>query len=363
MGTGEAPSAPAVEIEAAPAYELLLGLHSLAHQDDPVIYEGGRPWFERVRAQVMPELLAATERFGLVQGKLWGGLVRLAHASPAPRDLPALFGYIEQLDPVELRRFMLEESLSCFDASVPPEVLAGATAGESAAIRQLLDAVTDDRAETYPALERLIAARPADTQRDLLAILRTWDALAFRDYWPTFAPILTRDAESKRALAQTLSLDRLVEVATNGVHYQPDATIARVLIVPTYLGRPFVHQIVDQGLNGKTRIFCCPVAEESLEADGDAPPARLVKLYKALGDERRLRILKMLAAGDLSLPEITERLGVAKTTVHHHMVILRDAGLIRVAMDSFVYSLRRDLIPEASALLGAYLDEGMRHEA
>ncbi len=54
----------------------------------------------------------------------------------------------------------------------------------------------------------------------------------------------------------------------------------------------------------------------------------LTKLFKALSDPNRLRILKMLEIKPLCVCEITETLKLATSTVSKHLSILRDAGFI-----------------------------------
>jgi ArsR family transcriptional regulator len=55
---------------------------------------------------------------------------------------------------------------------------------------------------------------------------------------------------------------------------------------------------------------------------------RLVKIFKALGDTNRIRILKMLEVRALCVCEIREVLGLANSTVSKHLSILRDAEFI-----------------------------------
>lgn len=52
------------------------------------------------------------------------------------------------------------------------------------------------------------------------------------------------------------------------------------------------------------------------------------KLFKALADKNRLRILKMLEVRPLCVCEIREILDLANSTVSQHLAILRDAGFI-----------------------------------
>ena len=52
------------------------------------------------------------------------------------------------------------------------------------------------------------------------------------------------------------------------------------------------------------------------------------KLFKALSDPNRLRILKLLQSRSLCVCEITEILGIATSTVSKHLSILKESGFI-----------------------------------
>lgn len=54
----------------------------------------------------------------------------------------------------------------------------------------------------------------------------------------------------------------------------------------------------------------------------------VVKIFKALSDINRLRILKMLEVRSLCVCEITAILQLAPSTVSNHLAILREAGLV-----------------------------------
>ena len=51
-------------------------------------------------------------------------------------------------------------------------------------------------------------------------------------------------------------------------------------------------------------------------------------LYRLLGDEARLRILRLLARERLNVSELTGILGMAQSGVSRHLGLLRDTGLI-----------------------------------
>ena len=98
-----------------------------------------------------------------------------------------------------------------------------------------------------------------------------------------------------------------------------------------------------------------PPAEGLIEHINSIPDVELVEVYKALGDETRLRILRLMATGVTGLTEIAEKLGLAKSTVHGHMVILRTAGLTRslVGVEGKRYALNHR--PDLNSLLDSYL--------
>lgn len=55
----------------------------------------------------------------------------------------------------------------------------------------------------------------------------------------------------------------------------------------------------------------------------------LVCIFKALSDETRLRILKLLENGELCVCDIFSSLGMVQPKVSFHLAVLKEAGLIR----------------------------------
>jgi len=52
------------------------------------------------------------------------------------------------------------------------------------------------------------------------------------------------------------------------------------------------------------------------------------KLFKALSDETRLRILSLLTAGELCVCDLMEVLQLPQSTVSRHLAYLRNTGLV-----------------------------------
>lgn len=60
-----------------------------------------------------------------------------------------------------------------------------------------------------------------------------------------------------------------------------------------------------------------------------APPLRAAQLFRALGDETRLTIVRLLAFTDLRGGELVARLGLPQNAVSYHLKHLRELGLLR----------------------------------
>lgn len=145
----------------------------------------------------------------------------------------------------------------------------------------------------------------------------------------------------------------LVVEATNGYELSEDLPVERVLLLPSYWFRPWL--IINR--IGSTEVLTSPVADEHLALPSAAPPPALVKLTKALGDEGRLRLLRRMGGGPITLSDAMDELDLAKTTAHHHLSILRQAGLVVIrgeGRDSR-YALRAHAPSAAAAALEEYL--------
>ncbi len=54
----------------------------------------------------------------------------------------------------------------------------------------------------------------------------------------------------------------------------------------------------------------------------------MAEMFKALGDENRLRLLMALGDGEMFAGELLDKLSVAQPTLSHHMKILCDSGIV-----------------------------------
>lgn len=71
---------------------------------------------------------------------------------------------------------------------------------------------------------------------------------------------------------------------------------------------------------------------------------KLIDAFKALGDENRLKIIKMLACYDMCVCDICNNLELSQPAVSHHLKILSDSELLITKRQGkwIYYSINQD---------------------
>ncbi len=81
-------------------------------------------------------------------------------------------------------------------------------------------------------------------------------------------------------------------------------------------------------LTDELSACCSPVVGGTLSAEA---AEQLARMFKALGDPTRVRLLSLIAAHpgqEACICDLTDPVGLSQPTVSHHMKQLTDAGLV-----------------------------------
>jgi ArsR family transcriptional regulator len=101
-------------------------------------------------------------------------------------------------------------------------------------------------------------------------------------------------------------------------------------------------------------LGCCePLAREPLSAEQSV---ELSRVFKAMGDPVRLRLLSLIASnagGEACVCDLTDVFDLSGPTISHHLKVLREAGLITGERRGtwVYYRVRPDLLAQVSAVL------------
>jgi hypothetical protein len=334
-----------VEVDPSEAAELLLSIATLNASEDLDTLELGADRIAELRHEAPPELLVAAET--LLPGKAASLLLGLVYLTPKPRTARAFIDLVAALDPVELRLHLLGYHMRGHHVA-DPEIIRRAAEGDLPARSELLDAFSDyiDKCSEF---ERVLDLEPEESTKALVELLTGWYERVFPKISPDFVPLAERDAEGMRELIRGVPPEQVVERVAPGIQWTPAPDVDRVVLFPAYSPRPWVYMSEYK----RVKIFCPPITADKTKTAGD--PSELVRIYKALGDESRLKLLKRLQAGPISLGDAAQEVGLAKSTTHHHLAILRQAGFVLIQEGDDTYKLRPDLRPEPGALLQQFL--------
>jgi DNA-binding transcriptional ArsR family regulator len=312
-------SAPArlrLAVDWAPAYELVLSLICFVTFPKHNLLELGEGWAREVRSRLPADLAVSLQRKNVAAAlnlKEDDLLLLLVRTCPGDRDAASFIRWLSRLN-----------------------------AGEA------YEAVGPRLRDTGPRLPRDFA-----NWRDrCVSVLHTWQDAYFDGIDPAILTGLW--AEANRLSSHLVGPPQaVVERVTNGIYVEPTPEPLTVTLVPQYHQRPYNHDAMEQG--GLIILYpadICPVSP-------DHPPAGLLRVTRALSDESRLRMLRFLADGTRTLSELARFTGLTQPTVHHHLVQLRAAGLVRAHVQgagSRRYSLRPRALDQLRNQLTDYLN-------
>jgi DNA-binding transcriptional ArsR family regulator len=345
-----------VRIVSGPSFEMLATVWAFLHRSHHPYYDVGRSWFERVTAEA-PETTARLRAFAGSSLMVWDHVLGLALDGGPPFEVARLVEQLEAMDPAELRLALLGRWSRPVQRAVGPERIEEAASGNAIARRDFLRLAWPDEAPWQAGLRQLFRREPSETRTELVAVLRAWERDVFAGYRDPVIPAIEADAAAKRANADSLSAGELIRSALD-TGYTPTGDVSGVVLVPSFIIRPFVYFIE----HADQMLFLYPVPDRSAEAVDPGPPERLVKLAQALGDRGRLEILGVLREHDMTVKEIATELGLARSTLRHHLGILQGAGLIRpvqVGTGFSRFQLREEAATDLAELLNRFLRRRM----
>ena len=353
-----APRRLPIEIEGNVTHEIILTMWSVfSAKDTNSAQDLGPKWIKRVKDLTADDLESEIVRLGGPYFYMWLVLGSLLLSAPHPHDPEHVFAWLATVDDMRLRRWLLGESSHSDDQALIEQ----AAGGDMDAVRQLIAAGESGHekaaGEMLEYVEWMFSTE--DLAKRFAEVLTRFRTEVFVEFEDEFSGAIARAAAARRAAGAQGNAKSVIEEVTAGIEFDIPLGVRRVVLIPSVVTRPL--SLIDEYRG--TLVVYYAVADEFIDSDPEAPPSWLVRTYKALSDERRLRILRRLSEGETNLDELTEMLGLSKSTVHHHISILRGAGLIRVRMatksDSGAkgkcYALRERPLNDAMGFLDSYL--------
>jgi DNA-binding transcriptional ArsR family regulator len=339
-----------VVFESRTAYDFLISITGHAeneHENDLLAQDA--TWRERAAGQLSAEVKADIETyFGDHSLGLPYSLPMLVLENPEVTDAASFVKALHAMPSEKLASRLVGGMLSKYSAQ---DLSGDIVAGDADALDTACEPFDQEHRDKLTAF---VANRDEELRR-MLGVLDAWLPL-YQEVEPRVAKMLKRDVAARQTERAQYdgNVPELIERTTGGLRWYPEGGVRRVILAAQYFGRPFNY--IFQGSDW--RMFAYPVAETALGAvDAVLPPQATVRLYRALGDTTRMRILRLLGERDWYLTELAQQLELSKPTMKHHLALLRAAGLVTVTEEGSLtyYSLRRERVREAGVELSHYI--------
>lgn len=262
-----------------------------------------------------PGLQQALDHVGDKSGETWLHLLGLCLDLDRPSGFDQLVERIAAMEALDFRRVLLGLTAWSWRSIVGAETIEAAARGDDTAAKRLL---SDDRyygRSAEAALTKILPLNAEQTRDRLLEAMEAYHSA--RDLEQLAGPLEAAIREVKSLAVEEGWIEAVEQLC--GYRYVPEPEARRVAVMPHLAGAGLT---LAQHEDTRLIVYGATPPSETLDY--------IVEMGKALADPSRVRILAALSAGPLPLGELVELTDLTRSTVHHHLKLLRATGLVSV---------------------------------
>ncbi len=352
----EAPETQTVQFVFAVPLDLMNAMYFVHFGEESV---GGEGWPVEVRKQMAPDLLReldALYSFPDGQPGVMGTLTDYLWAQPQTwKSVEALLGYVRSM-PLGIGDLDgdigvqgLAFNLTCHDSDADLEEF-GQPSRESL-IRRLQHSGADVEAALA------IWDRPEELRERLAVMIERF----YNEHYKAELPNRLACLERSVAAHQSTGPGDVIEVARqiiNRDHSCLDTVCSgpheKLYFSPSVDMGPYASCAIIGGIHG----MFYPCEARFVHGSDDAESTvKMARIYKALGDEQRLKMIDMLREGEMYVQEIVDRTGLHQSVVSRHLMFLKVVGLLQVRKQNNMkfYSLNPGISGELKKTLDMFV--------
>lgn len=298
--------------------------------------------------EVPADVAAAIAAVGDSTGELWVHLLPLAlelEATGTPPTPSDLLAHVAGMPPVDLLRLVVGTNVPAWHDCVDGDVLEAAASGDPAAALTLLGAPRYYDGKAAAALTVVLGLGPQAAAERIRAALRAW-------FDEVVEPRREDLAARHAGLAPVAVADDPLAVVEDeaNVRFEPEPYTDEVVLVPQFTARGW--RVMAQHHGARVIVHDAAGGGEDLAALADT--------FAALGDPTRLAVLHHLAHTPGGVSDVARAVGIAKSTAHQHLAVLREAGLLTLAGQAwrYRYEVRPERVLAAAERLHDHLVRG-----
>jgi ArsR family transcriptional regulator len=239
----------------------------------------------------------------------------------------------------------------------PGELAPFADMPDRAAVEARMRSLGDRDADAVMALYDL----PAELRERMARLVeRFWEEY-YRDELPKRRAALERSAALHAGETREQAIETMKRLSSRPTICLEDGVCAgpyqKLVFAPSLDMGPYMSCADIPGDHAVHGTFYPCAADGIADAGPDAADTqRLARIYKALSDEQRLRILHMLREREMYVQEIVDRMDLHQSVVSRHLMFLKAVGLVQVRKENNMkhYSLNPEITGELSKTLDLF---------
>ncbi len=342
-----------VALAVSPLHECVLSLHVLLGPKHHALHHD---WVRRMRA-LDPALRREIETLGFVYRHQIPDLF-LPSADDAPE------GFEEEA--ARLRALPPELLLAALGRPLHDHGGAGAGAFHDSGVRESILARARDR-DTVA----LLLDRPVEFADRLGAMLERYWRESFAAEWARIEPLLARSIVEAGRLLATVGIwpvlgrlpahcrvdseRRELQIDLPHEHAVEVSADNPLVLTPSVFAWPHLRVNCDPPWP-LSLVYAAPALVR--EAEPRIPPAELLRILRALADDTRLRVLRLIAERPRTTQELEPLVGLSRAGLSKSLLRLAEAGLVAPKRDGYyvVYSLAPGRLDALSAAIARFLE-------
>lgn len=294
--------------------------------------------------ELPPDLRDALARLGDTEGESWLNLLGIPLDENGAGTSEELLRAVDAIDPVELRLHLLGRHAWSWCTLAGVDDIEAAARGDQAAALRLLSHPRYYGGHAPASLSVLLELDPAETRG------RIADAIAVGSRYLLASHAdeeLRAAADAARSLLDSEPALTTIERIATGYRYVPEPEAERVVLIPHL--EPALPLVLAQHRSSRLIAY--------LAAPDRSREERLLALGRALADPKRVEILALVGRGTGRAADLVKATGLTRSTVHHHLAQLREAGLVALEGNAraYTYVPRREAADDAAALVAGLI--------
>ncbi|MBB6454252.1 DNA-binding transcriptional ArsR family regulator [Salirhabdus euzebyi] len=296
-----------IEVDFCPAYELVNSLNAYLSKQDRKSIDLGKRWYDEVSQTLTAEFKAY---LGDLKPDMTKGLEHLIYSCPGKRSEQSFLKWMDD-----------QSFQNIYDILQPYDT-------------KILNTLK----------ERI---------HDWEFVLKEWHKQYFSKIDSRILIGLEQKAAQIKNDSKLYSPEEVFEEVTNGMRQSPNDKLKTIRLIPQYHLSPINRSHYYQNYE---EMFVCFFACDVIPLKAGEPSPRLMRKMRCLSEEMRMKLLYYMSVQERTFNELLNYSGLAKSTLHHHLVVLRGAGLIslEISEPNNKYFLRADAIHQLTAELGDF---------